>query len=37
MKKFDEELAQLKQQIGHMGELAESMVALASSALINAE
>jgi len=37
MKKFEEELATLKRRIGDMGALAESMVAAASDALINAE
>lgn len=37
MKKFERELANLKQQLVEMGELAESMVAGSSSALINAE
>jgi phosphate transport system protein len=36
MKKFDQELATLKQQIVEMGALAESMVSGASDALINA-
>lgn len=37
MKKFDQELAALKQRLAEMGELAESMAAAASDALINAE
>lgn len=37
MKKFEQELAALKQRIIEMGALAESMVAAASDALINAE
>lgn len=37
MKKFEQELATLKQRIIEMGALAESMVAAASNALINAE
>jgi phosphate transport system protein len=37
MKKFEEELAALKQRIREMGAVAESMVAGASEALINAE
>ena len=37
MKKFEQELAMLKQRIIEMGALAESMVAAASDALINAE
>lgn len=37
MKKFEQELATLKQRIVDMGALAESMVAAASNALINAE
>ena len=37
MKKFDEELAQLKQRLVHMGELAESMATLTVNALIGAD
>ena len=37
MKRFEQELATLKQRIGEMGALAESMVAAASNALIHAE
>ena len=37
MKRFEQELATLKQRIGEMGALAESMVGAASKALINAE
>jgi phosphate transport system protein len=37
MKKFEQELAMLKQRIGEMGVLAEAMVAAASNALIDAE
>ena len=37
MKKFEQELAALKQRIIEMGALAESMVVAASDALINAE
>ena len=37
MKQFQQELATLKQRVVEMGELAESMVAGASDALINAE
>ena len=37
MKKFEQELATLKQRIIEMGALAESMVAAASNALIDAE
>ena len=37
MRKFEQELATLKRRIIEMGALAESMVAAASSALINAE
>jgi len=37
MKQFEQELARLKQRIIEMGALAESMVAAASHALINAE
>jgi phosphate transport system protein len=37
MKKFEQELATLKQRMSEMGALAESMVAAASNALINAE
>lgn len=37
MKRFEQELAALKQRISEMGALAESMVAAASNALIHAE
>ena len=37
MKRFEQELATLKQRMSEMGALAESMVAAASNALINAE
>ena len=37
MKKFDQELATLKQRLAEMGALAESMVTAASDALINAD
>lgn len=37
MKRFDQELAALKQRLAEMGALAESMVAAASDALINGE